>query len=178
MGGYVEAFKRAKEIFTNPLSSESTKECCREIFPQLAGGEDGAMLKRIENALTEGNEEYGYDGCAEEMISWLEKHKDPQPEALREIELEAKLCELKELVLRSGWPDHNGLKRAIYLIDSLRPKSGRSPSTKRREMIYAMASYLFPIKIENVAFPCGEAETDVNADKRSEFINKYQKPEQ
>ena len=80
---YKEARKRAEEIFTNECSSESTKKCCIEIFPDLANKELSNFEGALFSAFSDAWQQYLL-GEEVDVEQWTKEHSEELLEAAKE----------------------------------------------------------------------------------------------
>jgi len=79
---YKDALAKGREILNNDCSSESTKECCREIFPELKESEDERIRKELLEVIRHCYEDGGYTLCTDDYkkySAYLEKQKEQKP---------------------------------------------------------------------------------------------------
>ena len=106
---YKDALAKGREILNNDCSSESTKECCREIFPELTESEDERIRKAISYSISQSAHHDGIliDGITKEQAyAWLEKqNKQDILDEEDEKMLEKCISVIEEpRDSRSGWP--------------------------------------------------------------------------
>ncbi len=76
---YKDALAKGREILNNDCSSESTKECCREIFPELKESEDERIRISIVETIKQCPDTFLNSKNRDRMLAYLERQKEQKP---------------------------------------------------------------------------------------------------
>ena len=76
---YKDALAKGREILNNDCSSESTKECCREIFPELKESEDERIRISIVETIKQCPDTFLNSKNRDRMLAYLERQKRQKP---------------------------------------------------------------------------------------------------